>query len=77
LTRLNTNELFIEYEDRGNFRNTPLVLIRGLGTQLSDWSESFINTLADSGFRVIIFDNRDAGLSYHSKIHGFIREANP
>jgi pimeloyl-ACP methyl ester carboxylesterase len=39
------------------------VLVRGLGTQLIDWPAAFLSGLASAGFRVIIFDNRDVGLS--------------
>ena len=37
--------------------------MRGLGTQLIDWPESFLSGLEAAGFRVIVFDNRDVGLS--------------
>ncbi len=35
----------------------------GLGTQLIHWHPAFCNMLIDRGFRVIRFDNRDAGRS--------------
>jgi len=35
----------------------------GLGAQLIHWHEDFCQRLADGGFRIIRFDNRDAGLS--------------
>jgi pimeloyl-ACP methyl ester carboxylesterase len=41
------------------------VLISGLGTQMIRWSESFCQILSEQGYRVIRFDNRDAGLSTH------------
>ncbi|MEZ5557266.1 MAG: alpha/beta hydrolase [Pseudomonadales bacterium] len=40
-----------------------IVLIRGLGTQMIEWSEALLEGLAEAGFRVLIFDNRDVGLS--------------
>lgn len=44
-------------------RGEPLVLIMGLGVQLIHWPDGFCHMLADRGFQVIRFDNRDAGLS--------------
>jgi len=43
----------------------PLLLLRGLGTQLAHWSGEFCQRLADAGHRLVIFDNRDVGLSTH------------
>ena len=40
-----------------------MLLIMGLGTQMIAWPEPFCERLAAGGFRVIRFDNRDAGLS--------------
>lgn len=42
---------------------TPLVLIMGLGAQLVHWPDGFVAGLAARGFRVVRFDNRDAGES--------------
>ena len=39
------------------------VLIRGLFTQLIQWPEVFLDCFVDAGFRVVIFDNRDCGMS--------------
>jgi pimeloyl-ACP methyl ester carboxylesterase len=41
----------------------PLLLVGGLGTQLISWDEEFCELLANRGYEVIRFDNRDAGLS--------------
>ena len=35
----------------------------GLGAQLTAWPEGFVTQLADRGFFVIYYDNRDIGLS--------------
>lgn len=40
-----------------------IVLIRGLGTQLIEWSPVLIDALTAGGLRVVVFDNRDVGLS--------------
>ena len=41
----------------------PLILIRGLGTQMIQWPHAFIDYFTHAGFDVIIFDNRDVGES--------------
>jgi pimeloyl-ACP methyl ester carboxylesterase len=61
-------DLELCYEDLGDPDGEPLVLVMGLGTQLIHWHPGFVNLLVDRGFRVIRFDNRDAGHS--SKIKG-------
>jgi pimeloyl-ACP methyl ester carboxylesterase len=45
-----------------------MLLIMGLGVQMLGWDERFCNMLAERGYHVIRFDNRDIGLS--SKIEG-------
>jgi pimeloyl-ACP methyl ester carboxylesterase len=52
-----------EVEQSGNPSGPPLIMIMGLGMQLTSWPEGFVEQLGASGFRVIRFDNRDAGLS--------------
>jgi len=54
-------ELF--YEDRGGLADPVIVLIMGLGAQLTVWPELLCDILQSRGFRVIRFDNRDIGLS--------------
>ncbi|MDG1692031.1 MAG: alpha/beta hydrolase [Alphaproteobacteria bacterium] len=41
----------------------PLILIRGLGTQMIQWPKAFIDYFTQAGLEVIIFDNRDVGES--------------
>lgn len=57
------NGITIEYEERGNKESPVILLIRGLGTQLIDWPDAFIDGLVDRGYRVVYHDNRDVGLS--------------
>jgi len=54
------NGITIHYEERGT--GQPLLLIMGLGGQLTDWPPTLVDLLAER-FRVILFDNRDIGLS--------------
>lgn len=57
------NGLRIEVDDQGPVGADPIVLIMGLGMQLTAWPQALVDRLIGSGFRVIRFDNRDAGLS--------------
>ena len=54
----------LEVQDFGSKTDTPLVMISGYGSQLVDWPMSFIDNLIKHKIRVIIFDNRDVGLSH-------------
>jgi len=57
------NGLGIEIDDQGPPSGDPLLLIMGLGMQLTAWPEPFVHMLVSMGLRVIRLDNRDAGLS--------------
>ena len=60
---LQANGIEIEYEEFGNAEGRPLLLIMGLGAQMTLWDEEFCEMLSDRGHWVIRFDNRDVGLS--------------
>jgi len=51
------------YELLGAPPDPVVVLVAGLGRQLIGWDDAFCALIADEGFRVLHFDNRDAGLS--------------
>lgn len=51
------------YETLGEDDDPPLLLVSGLGGQAIGWPDAFCWGLVSRGFRVIRFDNRDAGLS--------------
>ena len=53
-----------EYEVHGDPAGVPLLLVMGLGGQMTSWPTDFIEMLVDRGFRVVRFDNRDSGLSW-------------
>ena len=57
------NGLDIYYESHGQATDAPILLIMGLGAQMSRWSPDLIDKLIAAGHRVIAFDNRDVGLS--------------
>lgn len=53
----------IEVDDQGPAGAPPLLLVMGLGMQLVAWPQALVDLLLARGFRVLRFDNRDAGLS--------------
>ena len=57
------NGIRLAYEEFGHDDHPVIVLMMGLGTQLIGWPVALCEGLADRGFRVIRFDNRDIGLS--------------
>lgn len=57
------NGINIEYEVHGAADGEPLLMIMGLGSQMTRWPPAFYEKLVAKGFRVIRFDNRDVGLS--------------
>ena len=59
----NTVPLQIAYDTFGTKQNRPLVLIMGLGAQRIFWEDEFCQLVAEQGFWVIRFDNRDVGES--------------
>ena len=60
-------EITLCYETFGDPADPTLLLIMGLGTQMIAWHEDFCGSLADAGFHVVRFDNRDSGRSTHVK----------
>lgn len=53
----------IAYESFGDPGDPTLLLTMGLGMQMLGWDEELCELLAERGFQVIRFDNRDVGLS--------------
>jgi proline iminopeptidase len=53
----------LAYEAYGDPAQPALVLMMGLGMQLTAWPEPLLAQLVARGFYVVRFDNRDAGLS--------------
>ncbi|WP_288990901.1 alpha/beta fold hydrolase [uncultured Sphingopyxis sp.] len=57
------NGISITFEDKGP-RDAPVILlVMGLGGQLTLWPDEFVDALNARGFRTIRYDNRDVGLS--------------
>jgi len=68
MANLTVNGVRIEYESAGDPKHPAIVLIMGLGMQLTGWPDSLVDALVAGGYRVVRFDNRDAGLS--SRVRG-------
>lgn len=61
MASVTANRITIEYEEQGS--GEPLLMLMGLGAQLIDWPQPFVDMVSANGFRVIRMDNRDAGFS--------------
>lgn len=60
----------IEWDARGDANAPAVLLIMGLGGQMTRWTEEFMAALVAHGLRAIRFDNRDVGLSTKFEGHG-------
>ena len=59
------NGISIEYETFGDPKADPMLLIMGLGAQMTRWPPALCEAIAAKGFHVVRFDNRDVGLTTH------------
>jgi pimeloyl-ACP methyl ester carboxylesterase len=57
------NGIEIAYQEVGDPDGEPLILVMGLATQMIAWDDELCSMLAERGFRVVRFDNRDIGHS--------------
>jgi pimeloyl-ACP methyl ester carboxylesterase len=64
------NNVNLEYETFGSPKNPTVLLIMGLGAQMIVWPDRFCHLLAEEGYFVVRFDNRDIGLS--TKFHDYV-----
>lgn len=63
MANIQANGISIEVERHGAEGAVPLLLVRGLGSQIIHWPDRLIDRFVANGFHVITYDNRDAGLS--------------
>ena len=63
--RATVGEVDLCHDAFGDPEDPTMLLVMGLGFQLIHWPEDFCRLLAAEGFRVVRFDNRDAGASTH------------
>ncbi|MGH9115584.1 MAG: alpha/beta fold hydrolase [Acidimicrobiales bacterium] len=57
------NGITIEYETAGDPADPTLLLVMGLGGQLTAWDDEFVEGFVKRGFHVVRHDNRDVGRS--------------
>ncbi|MEL6861528.1 MAG: alpha/beta hydrolase [Pseudomonadota bacterium] len=62
---IKANNIDITYESFGKASDPTVLMIMGLGGQLTMWTDKLVDDLVAGGYRVITFDNRDIGLSHH------------
>ena len=67
--QVSSNKISLEVQEFGHKGNIPLIMISGFGSQLCDWPINLINKIVEKDIRVIIFDNRDVGLSQKFEGH--------
>jgi pimeloyl-ACP methyl ester carboxylesterase len=63
MPQVRANGLSFEYDTFGDPGAEPVLLIMGLGSQMIAWPVELCTAIADGGYHVIRFDNRDVGLS--------------
>ena len=70
------NNLILHYDEHGHPDDPPMLLVMGLGAQMTLWPIELVEALSGHGFRVIRYDNRDIGLSQKfdgAKAPGMVR----
>src|SRR5438067_262751 len=61
------NGIDICYEETGSPDDPAMLLVNGFLSQLISWTVGFVDQLAERGFHVICFDNRDVGFTTKSE----------
>eukprot|EP00164_Ancoracysta_twista_P000246 GFYU01000349.1.p1 GENE.GFYU01000349.1~~GFYU01000349.1.p1 ORF type:complete len:424 (-),score=104.04 GFYU01000349.1:234-1505(-) len=64
------DDVTLAYEEFGDAKNETIMLVMGLGVQMLGWRAHFCRMLAERGYHVVRFDNRDVGLSSRMKHKG-------
>ncbi|MGJ8598304.1 alpha/beta fold hydrolase [Sulfitobacter sp.] len=63
MPHIGANNINLFYDEHGNDEHETILLVMGLGAQMTLWPDEFVDALVAKGYRVIRFDNRDIGLS--------------
>jgi len=63
MPRAKNGSVEIEYQSFGDAAAETILLVNGLGSQMTRWPEAFCEKLVAKGYRAIRYDNRDTGLS--------------
>jgi len=64
-----TGDVCLYYDQFGARADPAVVLIHGLTCQVIHWPRRLVDRLTAAGYRVVVFDNRDAGRSSHLDQH--------
>ena len=64
MARFNAQGGEIFFAHRGSRADPRVLLIHGLGCQLVQWPDALLEGVVRAGYCAVVFDNRDAGLSY-------------
>ncbi|MFG1414115.1 alpha/beta hydrolase [Xanthobacter sp. VTT E-85241] len=65
MNTVKANGIDLAWDHFGREGDPAILLIAGMGVQMIRWAVPFCEELAARGYRVIRFDNRDAGCSTH------------
>jgi pimeloyl-ACP methyl ester carboxylesterase len=63
MPRAKNGSVEIEWQSFGDGQPETILLVNGLGSQMTRWPEGLCEKLVAKGYRAIRFDNRDTGLS--------------
>ncbi len=63
MRQITANGITLNYEDRGPADAPVMLLVNGFGSTMMSWPADFMEGLKARGYRVIRYDNRDAGKS--------------
>ena len=63
MPRIKANGIELEYRETGSPDDPMLLLVSGFSAQMITFPQELLDGLASAGRRVVIFDNRDIGLS--------------
>jgi len=69
MPKVKINEIEIAYEIQGQIDQPVILLVHGLSMSLIAWPPPFLRALRDAGYTIVMFDNRDMGLSQSFSDH--------
>ncbi|MEQ8859896.1 MAG: alpha/beta hydrolase [Pseudomonadales bacterium] len=63
MPRFSTEQISLDYDQYGARANPTVLMIHGLTCQSIHWPRPLVDRISAAGYRVVVFDNRDVGLS--------------
>ena len=63
MPHITANGLELFYDENGDRDKETILLVMGLGAQMTLWPDEFVEALVGEGYHVVRYDNRDIGLS--------------